>query len=429
MSMSSLQLPPLSLYIHIPWCERKCPYCDFNSHERTGEIPEGDYVRALLDDLEQDLSAVQGRSIESLFIGGGTPSLFSVDGVRALLKGVRERVDLAQAVEITLEANPGSADADKFAGFVDAGVNRISLGVQSLQDNCLTALGRVHDRQQALAAIEQLRGCGLHSYNVDLMHGLPGQTATDAVADLEAVIKLDRGQQKGFSEHAVNTSMYARPRHPCLGRFRKALLPTLLPENLTPPHLSWYQLTIEPNTRFHSRPPTLPDEPALADIQDSGESALKESGYDCYEVSAWSQPGHRCRHNLNYWEFGDYIGIGAGAHGKLSFPADNRILRTARRRQPQEYLSPGNTGSATDRLLAPADRIGEYMMNALRLTEGFGLGDFETRTGVERNAIKDSLDLLQEKGAINLDGERVRTTNLGRRHLDSVTAEFFGTGH
>ena len=299
--MPGLQLPPLGLYIHLPWCERKCPYCDFNSHE-TGRVPEQAYIDSLLADLEADARYTQGRSIATLFIGGGTPSLFSAAAIARLMAGIAARVPLADGLEATMEANPGSAEAEKFAGFRAAGINRLSIGIQSFQDAQLQALGRVHSSDQAHAAIAAARAAGFQRINLDLMHGLPQQDSTLALADLATA-----------TGHGIS-------------------------------HLSWYQLTIEQNTVFYTRPPLLPVEDALADIQDAGEALLAGTDLRQYEVSAWAAPGQQCRHNRNYWEFGDYLGIGAGAHGKVSF-ADGRILRYAKRRQPEAYTCPGSTCS------------------------------------------------------------------------------------
>ena len=290
-----MPLPPLGLYIHLPWCERKCPYCDFNSHEAE-RVPEEQYAQALLQDLRDDLPLVQGREVETLFIGGGTPSLFSAKTIRRLLREIAELVPLSPTLEATMEANPGSADANKFAAFKDAGITRLSLGIQSFDDNQLRALGRVHTSDQAHAAIEFAKSAAFSSFNLDLMHGLPAQTMRGAEADLVAAIACE------------------------------------------PAHLSWYQLTIEPNTVFHKRPPLLPVEDELADIQQHGEELLAASGYAQYEVSAYSKAGFNCRHNRNYWSFGDYLGIGAGAHSKISF-SDGVIERCAKRRQPQDYMS------------------------------------------------------------------------------------------
>ena len=382
--MSQLVLPPLSLYVHIPWCQRKCPYCDFNSHQAADTLPEADYVDALLRDLEQDLVLAQGRELHSVFIGGGTPSLFSGQSIARLLRGIEERIGIVEEAEISLEANPGSAEAEKFAAFVDAGVTRISLGVQSFDDGLLSALGRVHDSDQAHEAIEIAQGVGLASLNIDLMHGLPGQSAAAAQADLHQAAAY------------------------------------------RPPHISWYQLTIEPNTEFYKRPPQLPIETELAKIQDVGEGVLEAEGYAAYEVSAWAQTGYRCHHNLNYWQFGDYLGIGAGAHGKLTDLEENRVWRRAKRRQPDTYLGaqPGDYCSEA-RTLSAQDLRGEYMLNALRLRDGFELRDFCARTGLEQSAIDTTLESLLERELLELEETRVRASPLGRRFLDTVVGEFF----
>ena len=377
-----MQAIPLGLYIHLPWCERKCPYCDFNSHEAR-LIPETDYVDALLRDLEIDRGLAAGRTVSSLFIGGGTPSLFSSRAIARLLAGIGSLVDLSPSLEATMEANPGSAEAEKFAGFRAAGINRLSLGVQSFDDTQLQALGRVHSSDQARAAVEYARQAGFNSFNIDLMHGLPGQTVAGAEADLRAALAFG------------------------------------------PPHLSWYQLTIEPNTVFHKRPPLLPVEDALAEIQDAGEHILAAAGYRQYEVSAYSQDGFRCRHNLNYWSFGDYLGIGAGAHGKVSF-ADGRIQRYAKKRQPADYMAAaGETFTAARHELSAVDRTGEFMLNALRLNEGFSLDQFSARTGQDADGIKATLQSLAQRGLLETEGEQIRASELGRRFLDTVIAEFF----
>jgi oxygen-independent coproporphyrinogen-3 oxidase len=382
--MNQLVLPPLSLYVHIPWCQRKCPYCDFNSHESGKALPESDYVDALLRDLGQDLELAQGRALHSIFIGGGTPSLFSAQAIERLLRGISAQIDIVEEAEITLEANPGSAEAEKFGAFVEAGVNRISLGIQSFDDKLLAALGRVHNSDQAHCAIEMVQGVGLASFNIDLMHGLPGQSVADAQADLHRAASY------------------------------------------RPPHISWYQLTVEPNTEFYSRPPRLPAESELAKIQDNGESVLREEGYAAYEVSAWAQTGYRCVHNLNYWQFGDYLGIGAGAHGKISDLESGRIMRLAKRRQPDGYLNAENGVYRSDmRVLTPEDLRGEYMLNALRLRDGFELRDFSTRTGLGHERIEDTLQSLLERELLEIEDSRVRASQLGWRFLDSVIAEFF----
>lgn len=379
--MPQLELPPLGLYIHLPWCERKCPYCDFNSHE-TSQIPEQAYIDSLLADLAVDAHYAQGRPVATLFIGGGTPSLFSAAGIAQLMAGIRARIPLAADVEATMEANPGSAEADKFAGFRAAGINRLSIGIQSFQSAQLQALGRVHNSDQAHAAIAAARTAGFQRLNLDLMHGLPQQDSRLALADLTTAIGY------GIS------------------------------------HLSWYQLTIEQNTVFYRQPPLLPVEDALADIQDAGEALLAATALRQYEVSAWAAPGQQCRHNLNYWTFGDYLGIGAGAHGKVSF-TDGRILRYAKRRQPESYMAaaPGEK-SLQPQWLQARDLPGEYMLNALRLNGGFQLTDYPARMGLAVETLQPALDALQGRGLLQQEAGQIRATDLGRRFLDSVIAEF-----
>jgi putative oxygen-independent coproporphyrinogen III oxidase len=381
--MTTLQLPPLSLYIHIPWCVRKCPYCDFNSHQTTGELPEQDYANALLRDLDQEMVFVQGRRLQSIFFGGGTPSLFSGATIKCILDGIRSRLPLLIDAEVSLEANPGTAESEKFHEFVEAGVNRISLGVQSFDNAALEALGRIHDSDQAEMAIELAQGLGLSSFNIDLMHGLPGQSMAAARADLQRATS-----------------------------FR-------------PPHISWYQLTLEPNTVFYSRPPRLPTESVLADIQDQGEELLQSQGYQQYEVSAFSRSGYRCHHNLNYWQFGDYLGIGAGAHSKITDLQNNRVLRFARTRMPGDYLIQAEGQfQSPQRELTPEDLVSEYMMNALRMPDGFELRNFTARTGLEATVLDRPLRSLLDKQLVLLEDSRIMTTALGRRYLDSVVAEF-----
>lgn len=377
-----MQLPPLGLYVHLPWCEHKCPYCDFNSHE-CHDLPELDYVHALLADLRADLPLLQGRSVETVFIGGGTPSLFSAPAIRLLLQGIANELPLSPALEATMEANPGSSEAEKFWAFREAGINRLSIGVQSFDDLRLQALGRIHTSDQAHAAIGYARAAGFASINIDLMHGLPGQTARGAQADLQTAI-------------ACKTT-----------------------------HLSWYQLTIEPNTVFHKRPPTLPVEDELAAIQECGEQLLAASGYRQYEISAYSRAGFECRHNRNYWTFGDYLGIGAGAHGKISFH-DGSIQRYSKRRLPQEYLAcTAGQYRASSRTLDQDEIIGEFAMNALRLNAGFTLAQFSARTGLNAARLEPLLSPLYRRGLLACEQGTVTATALGRRYLDNVVAEFF----
>ncbi len=378
--MSLIRLPPLSLYIHIPWCERKCPYCDFNSHEAS-EIPEREYVEALLQDFDAVTDCIQGRELHSVFFGGGTPSLFSASAIGEILRGVSERVDLKTEAEVSLEANPGSAEAEKFQGFVEAGINRISLGIQSFDDGRLEALGRIHNSDQAIEAVEIAQGVGLDSFNIDLMHGLPGQSLEMARIDLHTAASY------------------------------------------RPPHLSWYQLTIEPNTLFHKRPPRLPTENILHSIQDQGEQLLHDEGYTAYEVSAWSQPGYRCHHNLNYWQFGDYLGIGAGAHSKWTELKSGQVKRASRPRQPAHYLQ--QPAAIQQQTLGQEDLVGEYMMNALRLHDGFERAEFAARTGLAVDSIDAVLDSLVARGLLVAEENRIRASDLGRRHLDAAVAEFF----
>ena len=374
-----MKLPPLSLYIHLPWCERKCPYCDFNSHE-TVHIPEQAYVRALLTDLRRDKHLAADREVQTLFIGGGTPSLFSAEAISSIVEGVARELNLSAQLEATMEANPGSAEADKFLGFRQAGINRLSLGIQSFQDDKLQALGRVHNAEQARAAVEHARAAGFDSFNLDLMHGLPGQREADALGDLQTAIDFQ------------------------------------------PPHLSWYQLTIEPNTVFNKRPPTLPVEDILADIQDAGEQLLADEGYGQYEVSAYSRPEMACRHNLNYWSFGDYLAIGAGAHGKIT--AENgRILRYAKTRTPQDYLG-GDRYTARSWELKETEVISEFMMFALRLNAGFSLAWFEEVTGIDARRLQPAMGSLLEQKLLEQSGRNIRATALGRRFLDTIIAEF-----
>jgi putative oxygen-independent coproporphyrinogen III oxidase len=371
-------LPPLALYVHIPWCVRKCPYCDFNSHERSGALPEAQYVGKLLEDLESLLPSVWGRRLSSVFIGGGTPSLFAPESIDALLCGVRARLPLAPGAEVTLEANPGAVEAGRFRGFREAGVSRVSVGVQSFDDAMLKALGRIHDAGEARRAVEAALAA-FDNVNLDLMYGLPGQSAAMARADIEA---------------GVATGV---------------------------PHLSAYQLTIEPNTVFFSKPPPLPEHDLSADMQLMVEEVLYQHGFQNYETSAFAKEGWRCRHNLNYWEFGDYLGIGAGAHGKLSFP--DRITRHSRIKQPREYLAAPDT-IAEEKTVAVAELAFEFMLNALRLPYGFFPGLFQERTGLPITAIARPLQVAEEKGLLERDLKTIRPSARGRRFLNELLELF-----
>ena len=373
---------PLGLYIHIPWCVRKCPYCDFNSHELRKEVDQGAYVDALLLDLDDELTQGPLPPLQSIFIGGGTPSLFEGASIARLLDGVAQRIDLAHDVEVTLEANPGTAEAARFADYRAAGVNRLSIGVQSLADNRLRALGRIHSAAEARSAYQMARAAGFDNINLDLMYGLPGQTQAAALDDLGKLIALG------------------------------------------PEHISWYQLTLEPNTLFHHRPPRLPDEDVLADMMEAGLGLLAETGYERYEISAYAHDGHRCRHNLNYWRFGDYLGIGAGAHGKSSGPG-RPIRRRAKQRQPAAYMASAATGAvASERLLAPEELAVEFFLNAMRLTEGVPVALFEARTGLALPLIAQPLARAHELGLMLVDPRRLQPSPLGLRFLNDLLALF-----
>jgi oxygen-independent coproporphyrinogen-3 oxidase len=373
-------LPPLSVYVHFPWCVRKCPYCDFNSHEMRGELPEAEYVAALIADLEQSLPAIWGRPVSSVFIGGGTPSLLSPHAVDALLSAVRARLPLLPDAEITIEANPGATDAGNLAGYRAAGVNRISLGIQSFDDCRLAALGRIHDADEARHAIGAAQR-HFENVNLDMMFALPGQTLEEARADIR----------------------------------RAASFGT--------PHLSAYQLTLEPNTPFFHAPPPLPDSDLAAAMQDAVEETLAGEGYTRYEVSAFAHPGRECRHNLNYWQFGDYLGIGAGAHGKLSFA--ERITRQARPRQPNDYLAATIQGALQEaREVAASDLPFEFMLNALRLSGGVPARLFVERTGLPLSAMAMQLAEAERRGLLAVTAERIVPTQLGRHFLNDLLQVF-----
>jgi oxygen-independent coproporphyrinogen-3 oxidase len=369
-------LPPLALYVHIPWCVRKCPYCDFNSHERTGALPEAEYVAKLLQDLESLLPSVWGRRLSSVFIGGGTPSLFAPGSIDELLSGVRARLPLEPGAEITLEANPGTVEAGRFRGFRDAGVSRISIGVQSFDDAMLRALGRIHGAGEARRAVDAALAA-FDNVNLDLMYGLPAQSLAMARADIE----------------------------------------TALASGV--PHLSAYQLTIEPNTVFFSKPPPLPEHDLCADMQLMIEEVLGGAGFEHYETSAFARPGRRSRHNLNYWQFGDYLGIGAGAHGKISFP--ERITRHEWAKQPASYMK---QTSVEPREIPARELPFEFMLNALRLPCGFSTGLFQERTGLSLSAAAGPLQAAEEKGLIERDLKRIRPTEKGQRFLNELLELF-----
>ena len=381
-SLQLTALPPLSLYVHLPWCLKKCPYCDFNSHElNTPELPEQWYLDALVADLEAALALVWGRTVHSIFIGGGTPSLFSPRAIDRLLADIRARLRLAPDCEVTLEANPGTFEKDRFRAFRSAGVTRLSVGVQSFNDAHLKALGRVHDRAQALAAVEEAAQ-SFDTFNLDIMYALPGQTLAGLREDMATALAVQS------------------------------------------PHISIYHLTIEPNTYFAKFPPRIPDQDTAYDMLDLVTEMTQAAGLDRYEVSAYAKPGHRCWHNLNYWQFGDYLGIGAGAHSKLSFA--HRIVRQVRHRDPRLYLEKALAGDciASSTEVSRADLPFEFMLNALRLKDGFALSQYSERTGLSMTAIEKGLDEAERKGLIKRDLSRVTPTTRGFDFLNDLQALF-----
>ena len=377
-------LPPLSLYVHLPWCVRKCPYCDFNSYESKGDLPDSDYVDALFRDLEAEIALAFDRPVQSIFIGGGTPSLFSGAAIRRLLDGIRSRIAVAAAVEISLEANPGAVEADRFTEFRDAGVNRLSIGIQSLRNPQLSALGRIHSAEEAVRAVGLAKSAGFDDLNLDLMYALPGDDVDGAVSDLEAAI------------------------------------------DLAPSHLSWYQLTLEPNTAFYRRPPVLPADDVVIEMEERGRDLLSRHGYRRYEVSAYEQPGHRCTHNMNYWQFGDYLGIGAGAHGKTTTVHESSILRRAKQRNPRMYMEQAGSSAAVtvERIESPQQVVLEFMMNVLRLPEGISVACFEDRTGQSFGAIEEPLQQAVRRGWMSADPGVLKPTASGLQMLNSVLAIF-----
>ncbi|WP_372018627.1 radical SAM family heme chaperone HemW [Pseudoxanthomonas sp. 10H] len=381
----SLIPPPLSLYVHLPWCVRKCPYCDFNSHAGKGALPFGDYVDALVRDLEHDLPLVWGRTVHSVFFGGGTPSLFPPEAIDRILQAASARLRFAPDAEITLEANPGTAEHGRFDGYRAAGVNRVSFGIQSFDDGCLQRLGRIHDSGEAEAAVKLAQDAGFDNLNLDLMYALPGQDLAMAERDLERAFALQ------------------------------------------PAHISHYQLTLEPNTVFFARPPQgIPDDDAAWDIQERCQAMLAAAGYAHYETSAYARPGRQCAHNLNYWRYGDYLGIGAGAHGKITLGAEQSILRRWKHKHPASWMAAAGGVEAIggDDRIDPARRPFEYMLNALRLEEGFALSDFESRTGLSRDIIQPALDTAREREWLCLSDSRVAPTALGRRFANDVIGLF-----
>ena len=377
--------PPLSLYIHIPWCIQKCPYCDFNSHALKTTIPEAQYISALIDDLDTDLARYdmqnESRKLHSIFIGGGTPSLITAPEIKRLLIEVEKRLPFADDIEITMEANPGTVEAGRFIEYREAGVNRISIGVQSFQQEKLEKLGRIHGKDEAIRAARLAHEAGLNSFNLDLMHGLPNQSIDDALSDLKQAIEL------------------------------------------SPPHLSWYQLTIEPNTVFYYKPPTLPDDDDLWDIFEQGHQILADAGYVQYEISGYSKVGYQCRHNLNYWRFGDYLGIGCGAHGKLSF-ADGRIVRTTKIKHPRGFLDLMKPYLIDEQEVADHDRPFEFFMNRFRLLETCPKQDFIDKTGLGFESIQETIDWAKEKKYLDETETHWQITEHGKLFLNDLLEAF-----
>ncbi|EWH11994.1 oxygen-independent coproporphyrinogen III oxidase [Catenovulum agarivorans DS-2] len=376
-----MQLPPLSLYIHIPWCIQKCPYCDFNSHTLKTKIDEQSYIKALLNDLDSQLKYVQNRSLSSIFFGGGTPSIMSAEAIAQILQGVQSKIQLAKDCEITLEANPGTLDNQKFIGFKQAGVNRFSIGVQSFQADKLQQLGRIHNPAQAIEAAKLASRIGLKSFNLDLMHGLPNQSVENALYDLEQAIACD------------------------------------------PQHISWYQLTIEPNTLFASKPPTLPDDDVLWDIQQQGQALLAQHGYTQYEISAYAKDGYQSKHNLNYWRFGDYLAIGCGAHAKISLPEHNKILRFEKIKHPSGYISAIDY-TYKQRFVDRDERIFEYFMNRFRLFEACPKKEFADYTGLELTELSNIFARAKQLHLIDESQHHWTVSAKGHRYLNELLELF-----
>lgn len=371
---------PLSLYIHLPWCVKKCPYCDFNSHALKNNLPEEEYINALLQNLKQDLSKIDQRPIQTIFFGGGTPSLFSAKALDRLLNSIAKECQLVKNIEITLEANPGTVEQEKFNGFRAAGINRLSIGVQSFNPEKLKILGRIHDDNEAIKAAETAHKAGFDNFNLDLMFGLPNQTINEALEDLKIAISLK------------------------------------------PTHLSWYQLTLEPNTLFYQQPPKLPDNDLIWEMQQQGQALLASHGFNQYEISAYSQSERECKHNLNYWQFGDYLGIGAGAHGKIT--NDGKITRTVKTKNPKDYLDPNKSFLIEEKIIDPKELPFEFMMNALRLNQKIPLSLFPERTRLPLNSIQLQLNQANEKGLLHIDQQHLQVTDFGSRFLNDLLALF-----
>jgi len=379
-----MELPPLSLYVHLPWCVRKCPYCDFNSHAVKDELPGDEYVQALLKDLELELPLVWGRTVHTVFFGGGTPSLFSAEQIAALMSGFRGLLRISPEAEVTLEANPGTTEHDSFTAYGDAGVNRISLGVQSFNDDHLSGIGRIHGRAEAERAVAAIHRSGIQNFNIDLMYALPGQSAGDALQDVHDAVACE------------------------------------------PAHISHYQLTIEPNTAFHADPPAIPDEDSAWEMQQECGQVLSRAGYRQYEVSAWARPDLQCRHNLNYWRYGDFLGIGAGAHGKITLPAEQSVRRRIRQRHPGSWMKEvwEGKGIIEDRVLDPAERVFEFFLNQLRLRDGVLKDQLEPRAGVAWNEVATRVNGAIEKGLLRDENGVLSPTELGWRFTNEIQAVF-----
>ncbi len=377
-----LVLPPLSLYIHFPWCSRKCPYCDFNSHTLLAELPEKDYINTLLLDLEQDLDELSNRPIVSIFMGGGTPSLFSPDSLNYLLVELAKRLKFSDTIEITLEANPGTIDYQRFYGYHKAGINRLSLGIQSFSTEKLKSLGRIHNGDEAIKAVSAAKAAGFTNINLDLMHGLPKQSVVEGLQDLQIAFSLE------------------------------------------PTHISWYQLTIEPNTEFYQKPPQLPLEETMSELQERGEEVFKQKAYKHYEISAFSKDGYNCIHNRNYWQFGDYVGIGAGAHSKITDSEKKIIKRAWKLKNPKAYLAQKNGFLAEEKFILAKDLSFEFMLNALRLYQKIPAELFQQRTGLAFSSIEPILMEARQQDLLNYDAVAMETTELGKRFYNNLLALF-----
>lgn len=377
-----LTTPPLSLYIHFPWCVKKCPYCDFNSHTLKNDLPEEDYIDLLIADLNNDLAKIKPRSLVSIFMGGGTPSLFSSLAIERLLTAIESLIEFQSDIEITLEANPGTVEYERFAGYRNAGVNRLSIGIQSFQTEKLKSLGRIHGSQEALKAVEAAQKAGFTNFNLDLMHGLPQQSIEDGLYDLRTAISLN------------------------------------------PTHISWYQLTLEPNTLFAHQPPQLPDEELICELQDQGKNLLAHNGFIQYEISAYAKNNLQSQHNLNYWQFGDYLGIGAGAHSKITDTENQKIIRAWKLKNPKDYLNSQNNFIGEEKIISSKELPFEFMLNALRLYQSIPAKLFNERTGLTLNDIESYLIAAQKKELLTWDNQAIHITDLGRRFYNDLVSIF-----